>query len=408
MAAYPKKPRTTKRRGRHPDRALSAVFCRNVVEVGRYCDGNGLYLEVDPTGARRWVQRLVIRGKSRTLGLGGFALVPLAEAREAALANRRLARSGGDPLAARRRARDMPTFEEAAAAVLEQKRAGWRNEKHGKDWPTSLRLYVFPQLGDKPVSEITSADLLQVLTPIWHAKPETARRVRQRIGAIMKWAVAMEHRSDNPAGEALGEALGRQRDVVRHMPALPHAEVAAALETVRASGAWVGTKLAFEYLVLTAARSAEVRLATWDEIDIATAVWTVPGSRMKAKRPHRVPLCERALEIVAEAKAFRCDTASPGSALVFPSRRGKPLSNMTVSKLVKEQGIAAVPHGFRSSFRDWASEKTNHPREVVEAALAHVVGNKVEAAYARSDLFERRRRLMDEWASYLRGRRPGG
>ena len=352
-------------------------------------------------------KRLVVRGKSRTLGLGGFALVPLAEAREAALANRRLARSGGDPLAARRRARDMPTFEEAAAAVLERKRAGWRDEKHGKDWPTSLRLYVFPQLGDKPVSEITSADLLQVLTPIWHAKPETARRVRQRIGAVMKWAVAMEHRSDNPAGEALGEALGRQRDVVRHMPALPHAEVAGALETVRASGAWVGTKLAFEHLVLTAARSAEVRLATWDEIDIATAVWTVPGSRMKAKRPHRVPLCERALEIVEEAKAFRCDIASPGSALVFPSRRGKPLSNMTVSKLVKEQGIAAVPHGFRSSFRDWASERTNHPRELIEAALAHVVGNKVEAAYARSDLFERRRRLMDEWATYLGYHRAG-
>lgn len=166
MALYPKKPRTTKRRGRHPDRALSAVFCRNVAEAGRYCDGNGLYLEVDPTGARRWVQRLVIRGKPRTLGLGGFALVTLAEAREAALANRRLARSGGDPLAARRRARDMPTFKEAAVAVLEQKRAGWRNEKHGKDWPTSLRLYVFPQIGDKPVSEITSADLLQVLAPI--------------------------------------------------------------------------------------------------------------------------------------------------------------------------------------------------------------------------------------------------
>ncbi len=401
MAPYPKKPRTTKRRGRHPDRALSAVFCRNVAEAGRYCDGNGLYLEVDPTGARRWVQRLVIRGKPRTLGLGGFALVTLAEAREAALANRRLARSGGDPLAARCRARDMPTFEEAAAAVLEQKRAGWRNEKHGKDWPTSLRLYVFPQIGDKPVSEITSADLLQVLAPIWHAKPETARRVRQRIGAVMKWAVAMEHRADNPAGDALGEALGRQQDVVRHMPALPHPEVGAAVEAVRASGAWVGTKLAFEYLVLTAARSAEVRLATWDEIDVATAVWTVPGSRMKVKRPHRVPLSERALEVVDQARALRGDAATPGSALVFPSRRQKPLSNMTLSKLVREQGINAVPHGFRSSFRDWASERTNHPREVVEAALAHVVGNKVEAAYARSDLFDRRRRLMDEWADYL-------
>ena len=401
MSSCPKKARATKRRGRHPDKALSAAFCRNVAEAGRYCDGNGLYLEVDPTGARRWVQRLVIRGRSRTLGLGGFSLVSLAEAREAALANRRLARSGGDPLAARRRARAMPTLEEAAAAVLEQKRGSWRNEKHAHDWPASLRLYVFPHLGDKPVSEITSADLLQVLAPIWHEKPETARRVRQRIGAVMKWAIAMQHRADNPAGEALGEALGRQQDVVRHMPALPHAEVAEAVEAVRASGAWVGTKHAFEYLVLTAARSKEVRLATWDEIDLNAAVWTVPGSRMKAKRSHRVPLSDRAVEILREAEARRGGRPSLKNELVFPSRRGKPLSDMTLSKLVREQGIAAVPHGFRSSFRDWAAERTNHPREVVEAALAHVVKNKVEAAYARSDLFERRRRLMDEWAAYL-------
>ena len=249
----PEEGRRHQRRGRHPDKALSAAFCRNVAEAGRYCDGSGLYLESDPTGARRWVQRLVIRGRSRALGLGGFSLVSLAEAREAALANRKVARSAGDPLAARRRARAMPTLEEAAA-VLEQKRGSWSNEKHAQDWPASLRRYVFPQLGDKPVSEITSADLLQVLAPIWHEKPEPARRVRQRIGAVMKWAVAMQYRADNPAGEA----LGRQQDVLRHMPALPHAEVAEAVEAVRASGAWVGTKLAFEYLVLTAARSKEV------------------------------------------------------------------------------------------------------------------------------------------------------
>ena len=193
-----------------------------------------------------------------------------------------------------------------------------------KDWPTSLRLYVYPQLGDKPVSEITSADLLQVLAPIWRAKPETARRVRQRIGAIMKRAVGMEHCADNPACEALGEALRRQQDVVRHMPAVPHAEVGAAVEAVRTSGAWVGRKLPFEYLVLTAARSAEVRLSIWDEIDLEAAVWTVPGSRMKAKRPHRVPLCHRAVEIVeGGAKALRGDTPSPGNALVFPSGRGR-------------------------------------------------------------------------------------
>ena len=396
----PRKPRATKRKGRHPDKALSAAFCRTVAAAGRYCDGNGLYLHVDPSGARRWVQKLVIRGKSRGLGLGSYALVSLAEARELALANRKLARSGGDPLAAKRRTQDVPTFEEAAAKVLEQNRGAWRNPKHAKDWPTSLRLYAFPRIGKKLVSEVTSADVLEILTPIWHDKPETARRVRQRISAVMKWAVAMQHRADNPAGDALGQALGRQQAVVRHMAALPHGDVASAVAAIRASRAWIGTKLAFEFLVLTAARSGEVRLATWDEIDLVAKVWTIPGERMKANRNHRVPLCGRVVEMLREAKSL-----GDGDGLVFPSRRGKVLSDMTLSKLVKEQGIKAVPHGFRSSFRDWASERTNHPREVIEAALAHAVQNKVEAAYARSDLFERRRRLMDGWAAYISGAR---
>ena len=396
----PRKPRATKRKGQHPDKALSAAFCRTVAAAGRYCDGNGLYLHVDPSGARRWVQKLVIRGKSRGLGLGSYALVSLAEARELALANRKLARSGGDPLAAKRCTQDVPTFEKAAAKVLEQKRGAWRNPKHAKDWPTSLRLYAFPRIGKKLVSEVTSADVLEILAPIWHDKPETARRVRQRISAVMKWAVAMQHRADNPAGDALGQALGRQQAVVRHMAALPHGEVASAVAAIRASRAWIGTKLAFEFLVLTAARSGEVRLATWDEIDLVAKVWTIPGERMKANRDHRVPLCGRVVEMLREAKSL-----GDGAGLVFPSRRGKVLSDMTLSKLVKEQGIKAVPHGFRSSFRDWASERTNHPREVIEAALAHAVQNKVEAAYARSDLFERRRRLMDGWAAYISGAR---
>ena len=334
------------------------------------------------------------------LGLGGYSWVSLAEAREQALANRRLARSAGDPLAEKRRRRGTPTFEEAAAEVLKQKRGAWRNPKHAKDWPTSLQAYAFPLIGDTLVSDITSADLLQILAPLWHDKPETARRVRQRIGAVMKWAVAMQHRLDNPAGDPLGEALGRQQAVVRHRPALPHGEVAAAVAAVRRAPAWPGAILAFEFLVLTAARSGEVRLATWNEIEPDSAVWTIPGARMKAKREHRVPLSGRAVEVLREARLL-----GGGAGLVFPSQRGKALADRTLSQLVRDQGIAAVPHGFRSSFRDWASERTNHPREVVEAALAHVVGNKVEAAYARSDLFERRRRLMDDWAAYLNGER---
>ena len=334
------------------------------------------------------------------LGLGGYPLVSLAEARDVAFAHRKQARAGGDPLTEKRHAQHVPTVEEAAAAVLEQQRSGWRHARYERDWPRSLRAYAFPRIGAVPVSDVTTADVLAILTPIWHDKPETARRVRQRIGAVMKWAVAMGYRPDNPAGDALGQVLGRQRAVVQHMRALPHGAVADALATVRTSRALVTTKDAFELLVLTAARSGEVRLATWDEMDLDAGVWIILAARMKAKRDHRVPLSGRALAILHDARR-----RSDGTSLVFRSPRGKPLSDMTLSKLIKELGIAAVPHGFRSSFRDWAAEQTNTPREVVEAALAHTVRNPTEAAYARSDLFERRRRLMDDWAAYLRGAR---
>ena len=387
-----------RKHGKHPEKALSAAFVRTVTRPGRYCDGHGLYVQVFPTGARCWVQRLVLNGRRRELGLGGYPLVSLAEAREVAFANRKLARAGGDPLANKRRAQGLPTFEEAVARVLEQQRPGWRNLKHAQDWPRSLRAYAFPRIGGVAVSEVTTADMLAILTPIWHTKPETARRVRQRIGAVMKWAVAMGYRPDDPAGDVLARALGRQQAVVQHMRALPHGEVADAITTVRTSKASITTKLAFEFLVLTAARSGEVRLATWDEIELDAGVWTVPATRMKAKRDHRVPLSARAVTILAEAQG-----RSDGTGLVFPNPRGKPLSDMTLSKLVKELGIQAVPHGFRSSFRDWAAEQTSTPREVAEAALAHTVRNPTEAAYARSDLFDRRRRLMNDWASYLNG-----
>ncbi len=370
---------------------LSAAFVRTA-EPGFYCDGHGLNLRVDPSGARQWVQRLVIRGQPRMLGLGGYPLVSLAEARNVAFANRQRARAGGDPLAEKRHGQGVPTVEEAAAEVLAQQRPGWRNAKYALDWPRSLRAYAFPRIGALPVSAVTTADVLAILTPIWHEKAQTAQRVRQRISAVMKWAIAMGYRPDNPAGDA----LGRQQTVVQHMRALPHGEVAYALATVRASQAAVTIKRAFEFLVLTAARSGEVRLATWDEIDLDAGVWAIPAARMKAKRDHRVPLSGRALAILHDVSRL-----SDGTALVFRSLRGKPLSAVTLPRLTKELGIAAVPHGFRSSFRDWAAEQTNTPREVVEAALAHTVQNPTEAAYARSDLFERRRRLMDEWAAYL-------
>ena len=393
----PTRPRTTKPSGRQPRHALSTAFVRNVAQAGRYCDGDGLYLDVQPSGTRSWVQRLVIRGRRRELGLGGFPLVPLKEARAQALANRRLARAGGDPLAEKRRLKSMPTFAAAAEAVLAQMRPGWRNPKHGKDWLSSMERFAFPRLGKLPVSEVTSADVVETLRKVWHERPATARRVRQRISTVMEYAVALNYRDDNPCSR-IGPILGPQQDLVRHMPALPHRDVAAVVETVRAARAAPVVKLAFEFLVLTAARSGEVRGAEWAEIDTDDHVWTVPATRTKAKREHRVPLTRRAEQVLDAAR-----TLSNGNALVFPSPRGKRFNDMALSGLLRTLEVPAVPHGFRSTFRDWAAEETNHPREVVEAALAHVVQNKVEAAYARSDLFERRRRLMDDWSAYVGG-----
>ena len=395
------RPPRTKRRGRHPDKALTAAFVRSA-PPGRHADGNGLYLFVQPTSTRSWVQRLVIRGRRRELGLGAAALVTLAEARELALANRKLARSGGDPLADKRRIQGVPTFADAARRVLEQKQGGWRGRWHAQNWTRSLERYAFPRIGRRPVSEVNTADVLEILTPIWHVKAETARAVRQRIRSVLEWAIAMDLRNDNPCDRVL-PVLGPQNDIVTHRLALPHKGVAAAIKTVRTSGSpQPAVKLAFEFLVLTAARSGEVRLATWDEMDVAGRVWTIAATRMKAKREHRVPLCGRALEILDAAR-----TLGDGNPLVFPMRSGKPISMSTMPQMLQHLQIAAVAHGFRSSFRDWAAEETDHPREVIEAALAHVVQNKVEAAYARSDLFERRRRLMNDWEAYLAdSRRP--
>ena len=391
-------PRKTKPKGRHPDKALSAAFVRTAPPA-RHADGNGLYLFVQPSGTRSWIQRLVIRGRRRELGLGSVALVSLAEAREKALANRKLAREGGDPLAEKRRRQGVPSFAEATARVVEQKQAGWRNRTHGREWILTFERYAFPRIGKMmPVSEVTSADVLEILAPIWHTKADTARRLRQRIRAVLEWAVAMEFRIDNPC-DRIDPVLGPQRDVVQHMRALPHREVAAAIRTARASTVPLAVRLAFEFLVLTAARWGEVRWAEWTEIDRDEGVWTVPAKRMKSNREHRVPLCGRAVEILDEARMLVKGT----SPYLFPNRLGKQLEEKQLRRMLGKHKIAAVPHGFRSSFRDWAAEETNHPREVIEAALAHVVQNRVEAAYRRTDLFDRRRRLMDDWAAYLSG-----
>ncbi len=336
-------------------------------------------------------------GEAFNIGLGALAggVRCLKEARAAALENRRAVAQGRDP---RDRSGGVPTFAQAVEKVIAIHEPTWRDgARSAAIWRASLRDYAMPRLGRKPVSEITTADVLAVLVPIWSEKRETARRVRQRIGAVMKWAVAEGHREDNPAGDAIGAALPKGGGQQKHQRALPHAEVGEALRKVRGSKAWPATKLAFEFLVLTAARSGEVRGARWTEIDLEARTWTVPADRIKAGREHRVPLSRRALEVLAEVREL-----ADSSGLIFPSPRRKFLSDMTLSKLVKELGIEAVPHGFRSSFRDWAAECSDAPREVCELALAHVNSDRVEAAYRRSDLFERRGELMEEWSDYLR------
>lgn len=374
------------------EKALSAAFVRTVTKPGKYTDGHGLFLKVEQSGAKRWVQRIVIRGKRTEIGMGSASLVSLAEARETALENRKLARAGGDPLQAKRTAQALLTFEEAARKVHKIHEPTWRNKKHAAQFISTLETYTFPRIGSLKVSEVTTADVLAVLQPIWLEKPETARRVRQRIGTVMKWAVANGWRTDNPA-EAISQALPKHERTQKHRKSLPYDKVPEFVEALRASDAGLSTKLALELVILTASRSSEVRLADWSEFDLEAGVWTRPAERMKSKKEHRVPLCDRAVEILNEAK-----TLGPGAGFVFPGTKfGKPLSDMTLLKLTKGLGYDVDVHGFRTSFKTWAQERTNTPRDVSEAALAHVVKDKAEAAYARSDFFDKRRKLMEKW-----------
>ena len=378
-----------------PSNALSAARVRTEKRVGRHADGNGLYLVVEPTGNKRWIQRLSIRGRRTDLGLGGWPLVSLASARERALENRRIARSGGDPLAEKRKAL-VPTFSEAAEKVIALNAPTWRHPKTEAQWRSSLKTYAYPYLADVAVDEIDGADVLAALSPIWTSKPETARRVRRRVSAIIKWSIASGYRDDNPAGDALSQVLPKTPKVSRHFRAIHYSAVPSALRSIRSARAFASSRLCLEFQVLTASRPGEARNAQWSEIDANSRTWTIPSERMKADREHRVPLSARAMEILAEAS-----TLDVGSGFVFPSRLGRPLSDMTHRNLLRTLDIDCVPHGFRSSFRDWAAENTDAPNAVMEAALAHVVGDSTEAAYFRSDLFDRRRTLMTQWAEYL-------
>lgn len=385
--------------GRHKEKALSALQVRQLREPGRYTDGNGLYLVVDPSGAKRWLLRLVVQGRRRDIGLGGASLVSLAEARERAIAYRKIAREGGDPLAIKNEARKVvPTFKEAAERVHAEHEVSWKNRKHAQQWINTLKQYVYPHIGAYRVDSVNTPDVLRALSPIWLTKPETARRVRQRIGTVMDWAKASGFRTgDNPV-EGVARGLPKQGDSDKHHEALPFAQVPAFLKSLRATSSSDSAKLAFEFLILTASRTSEVLNAKWDEIDLEEQLWTVPAERMKAKRIHRVPLSKRVLEILATARSL-FDGESP---YLFPRKTAElPLSNMVFLAILKRMKIAATAHGFRSAFRDWASETTSYPREIAEMALAHTIENKVEAAYRRGDLLEKRRAMMEDWSAFV-------
>lgn len=377
---------------------LTAAFVRTVTQAGKYQDQHGLILRVHHAESKQFIWRGTVRGKVRDFGLGGFPYVTLAEARETAFQYRKLARAGGDP-SALRAGRAIPTFAEAAETVIELHATGWKDGgKSAAQWRASLRDYALPKLGRRRVSDINTVDVMGVLLPIWNEKRETARRVRQRISTVMKWAVAEGHRQDNPAGDAIGAALPKNGHDRKHQTALPHADVADAIRKVNESGAYPTTKMAMEFLTLTACRSGEVRGARWEEVDIEARTWAIPAERMKSKREHAVPLSGRAIEVLTAARELADSTG-----LVFPSPTGRVLSDNTLSKLLRDLDIPCVPHGMRSCFRDWCGD-TGQPREVAEHALAHIVRG-VEGAYQRSSLFERRRALMERWAAYLKGER---
>lgn len=342
------------------------------------------------SSASRWVN-----GRRRTLGLGPYSVVTLKAARAEALENRRIVQRGDDPVALKHR-HSVPTFAESAGEVLKLRRAGWTSPTAERSWRTTFERYLFPRLGDRRVCDIEARDVLEALQPIIDHFPKSVSRVRQRIAVVLKWAVVNGYRADNPA-ELITGLFPSTESRHTHHRALPYAEVPRALAAVRQCDAWPGTKLLFEFLVLTAVRTAEARGALWSEIHADSAMWIVRAARMNMRTEHRVPLSTRVLAVLDEARSL---SAGDSSGLVFLSQSGRKFYNNALSKLLQDLCIPCVPHRFRSSFSDWAGE-TGVPREVAESCLAHRVANEVEAAYARSDLYTRRIRVMEDWAQCL-------
>lgn len=373
---------------------LTAARVRSETRAGKYGDQHGLILRVQPSGSKAWIWRGTVNGRRRDLGLGRYPYVSLAQARQQAFEYRKAAHEGIDPTTLRDGA--VPTFAAAAEAVIALYAGKWKaGGKSEGQWRSSLATYVLPAIGSMRVDEVASADVMDCLSPIWNSRPETAKRIRQRIAAVMKWAIAQGYRADNPAGDAVTAALPKQGGARKHLRALPHRDVGDAIVRIRHAKAHAPLRLAVEFAIVTAVRSGEVRGAVWEEVDLDAGLWTIPGERMKAGRQHRVPLSAQATEVLAQARG--CDN---GSGLVFPSKQGGEIPSWALAKLISSLGIDGTLHGMRSSFRDWCGE-TGAVREVAEACLAHRVGSAAEQAYARSDLLQRRRELMDAWAEYV-------
>ena len=394
-------------------RELSPLEVRRLSKPGRWSVGgiDGLALQITATGARSWVLRLSVAGKQREMGLGSFPSVPLAEAREKARLQRAKVEQGADPISARRAAQSaavaernsQQSFASVAAQYIEQHVKSWKSAKHGAQWASTLRAYAEPVIGSLLVRDVTTAHVIKVLEPIWAEKTETATRVRSRMELVLDFAAARGLREGpNPARWRgnLDAALPKPNKLakVRHHAAVAFDDIGSFVTRLRAQPG-MGPR-ALEFAILTAARSGEVRGAVWSELDLAGALWTVPAERMKSGRAHRVPLSKPALRLL------RALPKGAPEDLVFPGLRG-PLSDMSLTAVLRRMKVDATVHGFRSTFRDWSSECTSHSTEVAEMALAHVVGDKVEAAYRRGDLFEKRVLLMSDWAVFLENKKPG-
>ena len=382
---------------------LSAVAVAAAKTPGMYADGNGLYLQLSVAGAKSWVFRFRFGGKRRDMGLGAAATVSLAAARVSAGEYRRLLTQGVDPIRARemeRRASGsrQTTFRQAFETFFQLKRKSLLNAKHLNQWSATMSTYVFPHIGDQPVADVQTEEILAVLTPIWFDKPETARRVLQRLEAVFRSAILRGHRERASPCIGVVQELGTRHRMVTSHRSLPYSEVPGFIAALRSSNCLPATRLAFEWLVLTASRSGETRMAAWNEIDNRKGLWVVPSHRSKTRREHVVPLPPRCIAILRHARSLTssCDLIFPGS------RTGRPLSDMTFTKVLRDFGIdnRATTHGFRSSFKNWAAEVPRARDEVSEACLAHQVRDKVRAAYLRTDFLAERKTVMRQWAEH--------